>query len=240
MNLEVGTWPAFAIQDVAKNQKYPFTEQGDAKALSEKKIGSFVDDFVSGKIEPSIKSEPVPEKQEGPVTVVVAKNYNDVVIENDKDVLVEFYAPWCGHCKALAPKYEELGALYKSHSDKVIIAKVDATANDVPDEIQGFPTIKLFKGKDKKGEPVEYNGSRTIEDLAKFIQDNGSHGVAVKVEEKAAEDLETDQMPMQAPAATEAAEGVAEKVKEAVADATEAIKTAAQDDAGGIDDHDEL
>lgn len=241
LNLEVGKWPAFAIQDVAKNQKYPFTEQGDAKALSEKKIGSFVADFVAGKIEPSIKSEPIPEKQDGPVTVVVAKNYQEIVIDNDKDVLVEFYAPWCGHCKALAPKYDELGALYKGHADKVVIAKVDATANDVPDEIAGFPTIKLFKAKDK-AEPVDYAGSRTVEDLVKFIRENGSHGVDVKIEEKVAEALDTDQMPMQAPAATatDAAEAVAEKVKEKVADAAEAVKTAMGDGADDIDDHDEL
>lgn len=240
LNLEVGKWPAFAIQDVSKNQKYPFSDQGDVKAISEKKIGSFVADFVAGKIEPSIKSEPIPEKQEGPVTVVVAKNYQELVIDNDKDVLLEFYAPWCGHCKALAPKYEELAALYKGHTDKVVVAKVDATANDVPDEIAGFPTIKLFKGKDKSA-PVDYSGSRTVEDLVKFIRENGSHQVDAKIEEKAAEGLDTDQMPMQAPAATEAPEGVAEKVKEKVADAAEAVKTAIIDgDAEEVDDHDEL
>jgi hypothetical protein len=43
---------------------------------------------------PSIKSEPIPETQEGPVTVVVAHNYKDVVLDDDKDVLIEFYAPW--------------------------------------------------------------------------------------------------------------------------------------------------
>ena len=43
---------------------------------------------------PSVKSEPVPEKQEGPVTVVVATSYNDIVLDDDKDVLIEFYAPW--------------------------------------------------------------------------------------------------------------------------------------------------
>lgn len=65
-----------------------------------KEIGKFVQDFVDGKIQPSVKSEPIPEKQDGPVHVIVAHNYNDIVMDEDKDVLVEFYAPWCGHCKA--------------------------------------------------------------------------------------------------------------------------------------------
>lgn len=240
LNLEVGKWPAFAIQDTEKNQKFPLAEQGDLKALSAKNIGKFVDDFVAGKIEPSVKSEPIPEKQEGPVTVVVAKNYQDVVIDNEKDVLLEFYAPWCGHCKALAPKYDELAELFKSHGDKVVIAKVDATANDVPDEIQGFPTIKLFRSG-AKDEPVDYAGSRTVEDLANFIRDNGSHHIDVTSDEgKGAEsmgDVETDQMPMQAPAAT--AEGAKESVKSAASAAAEAVKTAAAGD-GAEEDHDEL
>ena len=242
LNLEVGKWPAFAIQDVSKNQKFPYSEQGDVKELSEKKIAKFVDDFVAGKVEPSIKSEPVPEKQEGPVTVVVAKNYDDVVINNDKDVLLEFYAPWCGHCKALAPKYEELAGMYKSNADKVTIAKVDATANDVPDEIAGFPTIKLFKAGEK-GEPVEYSGSRTVEDIAAFIRDNGSHGIDVTVDAdkggEAMEGVETDQMPMQAPAATESEEGVTDKVTSVASQVTEAVKSAMGDD-GDVEDHDEL
>lgn len=240
LNLEVGKWPAFAIQDVSKNQKYPYSEQGSAKELSEKNIAKFVEDFIAGKVDPSIKSEPVPEKQDGPVTVVVAKNYDELVINNDKDVLLEFYAPWCGHCKALAPKYEELAGMYKNYADKVTVAKVDATANDIPDEIQGFPTIKLFKAG-SKDEPIEYSGSRTIEDIANFIRDNGSHGIDASA--KGAESMEgvdTDQMPMQAPAATEAAENVADKVTSVVAGATEAVKQALDGDDGDIDDHDEL
>lgn len=43
---------------------------------------------------PSIKSEPIPEKPEGPVTVIVAHNYKDIVLDDKKDVLLEFYAPW--------------------------------------------------------------------------------------------------------------------------------------------------
>jgi protein disulfide-isomerase A1 len=226
LNLEAGKFPAFAIQKTEKNQKFPYDQE---KAITEKDIGSFVDDFLAGKVEPSIKSEPIPETQEGPVTVVVAKNYEDVVINNDKDVLVEFYAPWCGHCKALAPKYEELAAMYATDefSKLVTVAKVDATLNDVPDEIQGFPTIKLFAAG-KKDSPIDYSGSRTIEDLAQFIKENGSHKVGVVFEEakEAVEEIVED-LPEQAAAATEKASEGAEKVAEKAGDATESVKSAA-------------
>lgn len=180
LNLKTDKFPAFAIQEVEKNQKFPFDQD---KEITFEAIKAFVDDFVAGKIEPSIKSEPIPEKQEGPVTVVVAKNYNDIVLDDTKDVLIEFYAPWCGHCKALAPKYEELGALYakSEFKDKVVIAKVDATANDVPDEIQGFPTIKLYPAG-AKDKPVTYSGSRTVEDLIKFVAENGKYKAAISEE----------------------------------------------------------
>jgi protein disulfide-isomerase A1 len=180
LNLKADKFPAFAIQEVAKNQKFPFDQE---KEITLESIKAFVDDFVAGKIDPSIKSEPVPETQEGPVAVVVAKNYDEIVLDDTKDVLIEFYAPWCGHCKSLAPKYEELGALYakSEFKDQVVIAKVDATANDVPDEIQGFPTIKLFPAG-AKDKAVTYEGARTIEDLNEFIAKNGKYQAKVVAE----------------------------------------------------------
>jgi len=193
LNLKADQFPAFAIQDTAKNQKYPFDQD---KKISREDIEAFVDDFVAGKVEPSIKSEPIPETQEGPVVVVVAKTYDEIVLDDSKDVLIEFYAPWCGHCKALAPKYEELAAMYakSEFKDKVVIAKVDATANDVPDEVQGFPTIKLYPAGAKDA-PVTYSGSRTIEDLIQFIKENGKYKADVPDEKEA-------ETPV-APAATE-------------------------------------
>lgn len=235
LNLEVGKFPAFAIQKTDKNQKFPYDQE---KKITEKDIGAFVEDFVAGKVEPSIKSEPIPEKQDGPVTVVVAKNYEELVINNDKDVLLEFYAPWCGHCKALAPKYEELGQLFSTPelSKLVTIAKVDATANDVPDEIQGFPTIKLFPAG-KKDSPVDYSGARTVEDLAAFIKENGSHKAEAAFEKAPEAEEKEEEKPEQAKAATEVkekAEEATESVKSAASEATEAAKSAA------TEEHDEL
>lgn len=241
LNLKPDTFPAFAIQDIAKNQKFPFSQDNK---ITVEAISEFLETFTDGTLKPSIKSEPIPETQEGPVTVIVAHNYEDVVINNEKDVLVEFYAPWCGHCKSLAPKYEELAALYAANSDKVTIAKVDATANDVPDEIQGFPTIKLFPAGGKSA-PVTYSGPRTVEDLAKFIADNGKHGIAA-----APAGVEADEAPESlgeaAAAATKSAASVVEEVTEAVKDkassaseaATEATKSVKS--AAGKEDHDEL
>ncbi|KAL7266632.1 protein disulfide-isomerase precursor [Rhizina undulata] len=235
LNLEA-KWPAFAIQDTTKNLKFPFDQE---KEITEESIAAFTKDFVEGKIAPSIKSEPVPETQEGPVHVVVANNYEDLVINNDKDVLLEFYAPWCGHCKNLAPKYEELAALYFSNPDfaeKVIVAKVDATANDVPDEIQGFPTIKLFPAG-SKDKPVDYSGSRTIEDLAEFIKTNGKYKVdAYKAPVESEESKEESAAKVVSEAAA-ASSNVADKAGEKVKAAGDAAQAVVGDDDL---DHDEL
>ncbi|KAK7529809.1 prolyl 4-hydroxylase, beta polypeptide [Phyllosticta citribraziliensis] len=241
LNLEVGKWPAFAIQDTVKNQKFPLDQE---EKLTVKTVGKYVDDFAAGKVKPSIKSEPTPESQDSPVHVVVANTYEQDVIENDQDVLLEFYAPWCGHCKALAPKYEELGSLYQKgdFAKKVKIAKIDATANDVPDEIAGFPTIKLYRAG-KKTEPVEYSGSRSVEDLAKFIAEQGTHGVDAYTAPKV-DDEKDDQKPMQAPAASEKVDEAKDKVKDSVKDkvkgAAEKAKEVVMDGDEGVEGHDEL
>jgi protein disulfide-isomerase A1 len=114
---------------------------------------------------------------------------------------------------SLAPKYEELAKVYAEnpeYASKVTVAKIDATANDVPDAIQGFPTIKLFPAG-SKDEPVEYSGSRSIEDLAEFIKTKGKHQVDA-VEELTKPQEEASAAPTQ----TESAAG--EATGEAAAD----------------------
>lgn len=126
----------------------------------------FLKDFEAGKVEPHLKSEPIP-ANDGPVKVAVAKNFEELVTNSKKDVLIEFYAPWCGHCKSLAPKYDELGE--KMTGEEVEIVKMDATANDVPPaySVSGFPTLFWLPADTKK--PESYQGGREVDDFVKFI-----------------------------------------------------------------------
>ncbi|KAL4771121.1 thioredoxin-like protein [Aspergillus nidulans var. acristatus] len=101
---------------------------------------------------------------------LIPKNFDKVVLNSGKPALVEFFAPWCGHCKNLAPVYEELGQAFAHAEDKVSIAKVDADANrDLGKRfgIQGFPTIKWFDGKSET--PEDYKGGRDLESLTAFV-----------------------------------------------------------------------
>ena len=126
--------------------------------------------FLDGELEPHVKSEPVPDPNEGPVTVVVGKTFDDIVGNPDKEVLIEFYAPWCGHCKSLAPKYDELAEKLKDNED-LVIAKLDATSNDYPSdyEVRGYPTI-YWKPKGAGAKPKKYEGGREVDDFIDFIK----------------------------------------------------------------------
>jgi len=101
--------------------------------------------------------------------LLLAKNFDEIVNDNTKDVLIEFYAPWCGHCKSLAPKYDELAKKLKKESN-IVIAKMDATENDVPSpyQVQGFPTI-FFAPKNSKQNPRKYEGGREVDDFIKYL-----------------------------------------------------------------------
>lgn len=177
LSLPAGQWPAFAIQDPRSKKSYPYDA---GAAMTAELIGEFVQDFIDGRIAATIQSEAVPAHQEGAVQTVVGLNYDEVVLDDSKDVLLEFYAPWCGPCRALAPRLEQLASLYieQGKGNQVTIAKVDFTKNNVPGEITAFPTIMLYRARNKE-DPVTYSGSLGLKNLIEFIQVHGTHGVSV-------------------------------------------------------------
>uniref|UniRef100_A0A8R7QMY5 Protein disulfide-isomerase n=1 Tax=Triticum urartu TaxID=4572 RepID=A0A8R7QMY5_TRIUA len=119
-------------------------------------IKEFAQDFLEDKLTPSYKSDPVPESNDEDVKVVVGKSLDQIVLDESKDVLLEVYAPWCGHCQSLEPIYNKL-AKYLRGIDSLVIAKMDGTNNEHPRaKPDGFPTILFYPAGKKSFEPVSY------------------------------------------------------------------------------------
>lgn len=149
-----------------------FMYEQDINALTVDAIGAWVDDFKNGKLSPFLKSEEIPETQEGPVHVVVGKSFEQVVMDPSKDVLVKYYAPWCGHCKKLAPIWDELAEHYASVND-LVIAKFDSTANEVDGvDIRSYPTLIFYPKDNKAG--VAYSEGRELDDFKAWLNENSS------------------------------------------------------------------
>ena len=93
----------------------------------------------------------------------------DEHMKNNEFLFVKFYAPWCGHCKRLAPDWEKAATALKEKGSKARIADVDCTVEKTSaskNSIQGYPTLKLFKN----GVEVEkYSGKRTMEDIVDYV-----------------------------------------------------------------------
>lgn len=163
--------------------KYVF--EGDARNFQTSEVSKFIDNWKAGKLTKFLKSEEVPATNDAPVKVIVGKNFNELIRDSEDDVLLEFYAPWCGHCKSLAPKYDELAADLKDVKG-LVIAKIDSTMNEIEGvSVSGFPTLKFF-AKGSKRAPVDYDGEREVDGFKTWLKTNS---VAYKTYLEKKEDL---------------------------------------------------
>ncbi|TVU29713.1 hypothetical protein EJB05_21293 [Eragrostis curvula] len=171
-----------------------FIDASDSKfikpTVEPDQILPWLKDYTDGILAPYVKSDPIPVVNDQPVKVVVANSLHDVVFNSGKNVLLEFYAPWCGHCQKLAPILDEVAVSLQNDED-VIIAKMDATTNDVPPDftVEGYPTLYFYSSG---GNLLSYEGGRTAEAIIEFIKKNkGSKPGEAAVEDGAAD---TDDM----------------------------------------------
>ncbi|CAF2365852.1 unnamed protein product [Brassica napus] len=160
-------------------QKYYF--EGEIKS---DKIKTFGEEFLNDKLKPFYKSDPIPEKNDGDVKIVVGDNFDEIVLDESKDVLLEVYAPWCGHCQALEPMYNKLAKHLRS-IDSIVIAKMDGTTNEHPKaKAEGFPTILFFPAGNKTSEPITVDADRTVVAFYKFLRKHAT--IPFKLEKPAA------------------------------------------------------
>lgn len=137
-------------------------------------IKSFGEKFLGDNLKPFYKSDPIPEDNDGDVKIVVGNNLDEIVLDESKDVLLEIYAPWCGHCEALEPIYNKLGKHLKG-IDSLVIAKMDGTTNEHPRaKSDGFPTILFFPAGNKSFDPITFEDDRTVVAFYKFLKKHAS------------------------------------------------------------------
>ncbi|KAG5490871.1 hypothetical protein JKF63_00993 [Porcisia hertigi] len=156
-------FPVFVIDRDRKHHVMPL----DIPVTPES-VADFVEKYIKGETKQSMMSEPIPDKEtvDGLTTVVgeTLEKYTD----GTRNVLLFFYAPWCGHCKSLHPEYEKMAK--NLEAEDVVIAKIDATANDFDRtkfEVSGYPTLFFIPaGKP----PMVYGGGRTADDIAAFVK----------------------------------------------------------------------
>ncbi|CAE6076298.1 unnamed protein product [Arabidopsis arenosa] len=142
--------------------------------LTVKNIKTLAEDFLADKLKPFYKSDPLPENNDGDVKVIVGNNFDEIVLDESKDVLLEIYAPWCGHCQSFEPIYNKLGKYLKG-IDSLVVAKMDGTSNEHPRaKADGFPTILFFPGGNKSFDPITVDVDRTVVELYKFLKKHAS------------------------------------------------------------------
>uniref|UniRef100_A0A1L8DU05 Putative thioredoxin/protein disulfide isomerase n=1 Tax=Nyssomyia neivai TaxID=330878 RepID=A0A1L8DU05_9DIPT len=163
-DFEVKGYPSLLwIEDGKKVEKY-----SGARSLEDLK--AYVDKMV-GKEAKVVEKSPEDVKEEAPqVALQLTGSTFDHAIETGV-TFVKFFAPWCGHCKRLAPTWEELAVKFVGNGN-VKIAKVDCTVAENKElcsnqEVDGFPTLHLYKAGAKL---EEYNGSRSLDALYQFVE----------------------------------------------------------------------
>ncbi|KAL4624491.1 protein disulfide-isomerase-like [Arapaima gigas] len=127
--------------------------------------------YLEGKAKPKLQSEPIPDNwDKGPVKELVGMNFEKVAFNDNKNVFVMFYAPWCKACQAFFPLWEKLGKVYEKH-ESVVIARIDSSANDIHVVLlERNPCFKFFPAVLSE-KVVSYNGDRTLEAFTEFVEE---------------------------------------------------------------------
>jgi len=146
-------------------RRYPLDGEATLESMKQ-----HIDAFLAGTIAPVLKSDAAPASNDDAVKVVVGTTFDSIVMDPTKNVLLEVYAPWCGHCKTLAPIYEQLAEAVENVPN-LVIAKMDGTTNEVDGvSVRGFPTLKFYPaGPNKSRAGEDYSGGRDLDALKSFV-----------------------------------------------------------------------
>ena len=163
------TWPVLRIIERLNDEKirkYAFT----GKKITEEAVLQFYSDWKAGLLKPYYKSEDVPKENPGIVKTVVGKNFEEVVFDKMKDVVVFFHSVWCLECGEILLEYEKLAEKY-SHISDLKFVKIDSFNNEgfhVPDATEGEPLMTIWRADDKD-KRIDYAESYVLSEMDQFL-----------------------------------------------------------------------
>lgn len=188
-------FPTIKIFGANKRSPVAYNGQRTAKAIVDAaldEVKAKVTAQLSGKGGSSGGSSSGGGKSSGnDVIELTESNFDKLVLQSDDVWLVEFFAPWCGHCKNLAPEWAKAASELKG---KVKLGALDATAHPSKAQeygVQGYPTIKFFPGgKKSRNDAVDFDGGRTAADIVTWANDKYTDSIpAPEVLELTSEDV---------------------------------------------------
>ncbi|CAN1317575.1 Protein disulfide isomerase-like 1-5 [Linum perenne] len=125
--------------------------------------------LLGGSFPPHYKSQPIPDNKNASVLAVVGKTFDELVLSNSKNVLLEIFTPWCINCETTSKQVEKLAKHFKG-SDSLVVARIDASANEHPklQQVTDFPTLLLYPADDKAN-PMKLSTKSSGKELAATI-----------------------------------------------------------------------
>ncbi|CAI7667830.1 unnamed protein product [Penicillium pancosmium] len=133
---------------------------------SQKESGTSSDSKAVDTIETKRKPESAPPNPQGVSVPLTAESFQKLVTSTQDPWFIKFYAPWCGHCQALAPNWQ---AMAKEMKDVLNVGEVNCDVESRLCEdarVSAFPTMYFFRG----GQRVEYTGLRGLGDLLSYAK----------------------------------------------------------------------
>jgi protein disulfide-isomerase A1 len=159
-----------------RKTNFPYDDLTFSSRVDAPGIETWIKGFFEGKLRAKVKTEISSSHNHEHIVKVTGQSFNSIVMDQTKDVLVEFYSPKCEHCKSFLPIYEAIGEAL-CEIDSVVVAQMDAINNDAPPGVimgvGGYPTITLFPAK-RKNKPIEFKGNKTVQEILLFLQKNCS------------------------------------------------------------------
>nr|CAG4711254.1 unnamed protein product [Naegleria fowleri] len=169
---------AIMLSKKGKKFMYSLKTPVDKEALK-----TWLQSVQDGTAKAEVRSEPRPPNDEYPgskgLKKLVASAFDEIVLDEQKDVFVDIYADWCGPCIMVSPMIEKVANVLQPESG-IVICKMNSDLNDYSDEFfpEGtIPNMKLFPAgdKEKKNNPIKFSGKRTAAGILQWIHDHATN-----------------------------------------------------------------